>query len=395
MREFNLRKRKTLKNELGITLIALVVTIVVLLILAGTSISMLAGENGVITQSQNATDKTEQGKVEEMVNLAITGLVTERKGDRSGITPEMIAEEIKKMENRTDIIAESSTFPTNIIFEKEGRKVEVDISVSVAKEKTIYNEEAGMSEEQLIEEAEKNIDLFLYEVIDDAAVGTTEYTNLPTKTARITGIKPEYCHGQGLENDSGEKIAGYYEIYRDGEVVTDTLVVPYQVEIEGEIYKITEVKLSVEGVETGSGMPIVKTIIYPNTVKEITGAEMDRYFYDIYCTYSNELTEKVILQDNLISIGEKSFFRFEFLKNIKIPTSVTNIGKYAFYRCNSLTSINIPSSVTSIGESAFARCDSLTTVNYGGTQEQWNQISIGINNKFLTNATINYNYTGE
>ena len=38
---------KTIKNK-GITLIALVVTIIVLLILAGVSISMLTGENGIL-----------------------------------------------------------------------------------------------------------------------------------------------------------------------------------------------------------------------------------------------------------------------------------------------------------------------------------------------------------
>ena len=40
-----------MKKEQGITLIALVVTIVVLLILAGVSISMLTGENGIVTQA--------------------------------------------------------------------------------------------------------------------------------------------------------------------------------------------------------------------------------------------------------------------------------------------------------------------------------------------------------
>ena len=57
------------KNEKAITLIALVVTIVVLLILAGVSISMLGGENGIITQSQNAKLETRGGDVEERVNI--------------------------------------------------------------------------------------------------------------------------------------------------------------------------------------------------------------------------------------------------------------------------------------------------------------------------------------
>ena len=46
-------------NEKGITLIALVITIIVLLILAGVSISMLTGDNGIITQAQRAKELTE------------------------------------------------------------------------------------------------------------------------------------------------------------------------------------------------------------------------------------------------------------------------------------------------------------------------------------------------
>lgn len=55
-----------MKNkEKGITLIALVVTIVVLLILAGVSISMLTGENGIITQAQDAKLATERSSLRE------------------------------------------------------------------------------------------------------------------------------------------------------------------------------------------------------------------------------------------------------------------------------------------------------------------------------------------
>ena len=58
-----------LNKENGITLIALVVTIVVLLILAGVSISMLTGENGIITQAQNSKEETRGGAVEEARDL--------------------------------------------------------------------------------------------------------------------------------------------------------------------------------------------------------------------------------------------------------------------------------------------------------------------------------------
>ena len=53
------------KNQSGITLVALVVTIVVLLILAGVSINLVLGENGLITQAKEAREQTKTAEVNE------------------------------------------------------------------------------------------------------------------------------------------------------------------------------------------------------------------------------------------------------------------------------------------------------------------------------------------
>ena len=62
--------RNFVKNQTGITLIALVVTIIVLIILAGVSIAMLVGENGIITQAQRAAQETEQAQRDEEAGLS-------------------------------------------------------------------------------------------------------------------------------------------------------------------------------------------------------------------------------------------------------------------------------------------------------------------------------------
>ncbi len=60
MKEYNLNEKNA-----GITLIALVVTVVVLLILAGISISMLTGENGILNRASEAKEKTKLGQEDE------------------------------------------------------------------------------------------------------------------------------------------------------------------------------------------------------------------------------------------------------------------------------------------------------------------------------------------
>ena len=60
---------KKFKNEKGITLVALVVTIIVLIILAGVSINLILGDNGIITIAKKAKENTELAKTDEETQL--------------------------------------------------------------------------------------------------------------------------------------------------------------------------------------------------------------------------------------------------------------------------------------------------------------------------------------
>ena len=135
-------------------------------------------------------------------------------------------------------------------------------------------------------------------------------------------------------------------------------------------------------------------------------------FYD--CNGLNTIT----IPDSVTSIGDSAFNKCSNLTSITIPDSVTSIGGEAFYQCTSLTSINIPDSVTSIGGatfylcvrlksvtigksvtsigvSAFYNCTKLADVYYEGSEEQWNEISVGSYNASLTSATIHYSFVTE
>lgn len=66
-----------IKNQKGITLIALVITIIVLLILAGVSIAMLTGPNGLLNNANTAKTETSEKGDAEKINIALQAIQTE------------------------------------------------------------------------------------------------------------------------------------------------------------------------------------------------------------------------------------------------------------------------------------------------------------------------------
>ena len=66
-----------MKNQNGITLVALVITIIVLLILAGVSISLVMGNNGVLTQASNAVTANDKANAESEVKLGVSDCLTQ------------------------------------------------------------------------------------------------------------------------------------------------------------------------------------------------------------------------------------------------------------------------------------------------------------------------------
>lgn len=84
-------KKTNQKGRAGITLIALVITIIVLLILAGISIQMLTGENAILSQAGRARDITGQRDIEERIQIAYLGAVANGTGsfDRGKFVDEL------------------------------------------------------------------------------------------------------------------------------------------------------------------------------------------------------------------------------------------------------------------------------------------------------------------
>ena len=81
-----------MRRQKGITLIALIVTIIVLLILAGISIGAITGDNGIINQSQSAKENTEIASEKEILDVStINAMAKDRNGyvTKDNLDPEL------------------------------------------------------------------------------------------------------------------------------------------------------------------------------------------------------------------------------------------------------------------------------------------------------------------
>ena len=97
---------KKLKEENAITLVALVITIVVLLILAGVSINLVLGENGLITKAKEASEKTKNMDTKEKIELSVASAKM-KSADFENITKENLQETLTdEMPNKTISIVE-------------------------------------------------------------------------------------------------------------------------------------------------------------------------------------------------------------------------------------------------------------------------------------------------
>ena len=83
-----------IKQAKGITLITLVITIIILLILAGVTITMLTGDNGILKQATNARETNSKAEFEEQVKLAV---MASKVNDTANINLETLEEELNKI----------------------------------------------------------------------------------------------------------------------------------------------------------------------------------------------------------------------------------------------------------------------------------------------------------
>ena len=174
------------KKYEGITLISLVVTIVVLLILAGVSISMLTGENGILIQAQNAKKETGKGSEKEQVQLSAIGALTKDNGGE--IKRNYLDEELKNNIDGNYQLSEKA--PYIVTIEETGRKYIIDANGNIT---------GPVEEPEIIEPTGEGgkMDTMLYGVIEIKWLAGD--TNYAVETPNAPAIKEDLPSGTSMK----------------------------------------------------------------------------------------------------------------------------------------------------------------------------------------------------
>lgn len=353
--------KKVIQNK-GITLIALVITIVVLLILAGITISNIVGKNGILNKANSAVTETEKGEIKEQLYLALTNLdILANKNNKS----------IKEYCENKEAFIENSTWNNNIYNISEYSLIDDTISLKINKtsgSKKTYSYKIDINS-QVIEEIE-----------------TDNEEPVPNPTQKPTpepATSSEYFSWEVLDNVA--TLTGLTEAgitaYNNKEQNIINLVIP------SEYNGVQDIKIGAHVFE------------------------------------NKEFIEKVVLGDNVIAVGYGAFYNCTGIKELQIPISIdsekndgsaesvpfvkcTNIEKIIFtkgktgkgfdysYSANTYNwtpwylsrenalSIYISKEIKSIGTYTFKNLSN-AKFYYEGSQEEWNNVTKGSNNDSL------------
>ena len=322
-----LKKQKyKIEKRGGITLIALVITIIVLLILAAISIAMLTGDNSILKRAVDAKERTERAEIIENAKMDILGKISEKNGAN------LTEEEIEEVLIKYGVLLNNNEAS---IFEKKLKTTKGNYDILV---KEIY--EGDLAPEL------------------DTGYGLYDYETGKLKKSWSKLLK----EGVIRVNENGELLTQYANYKNDSSEILDGKLV-----ISDDVLSLGNYSFAM--------CSRLKQVVLSNSINNIGQSAFYNCDELISLNIPNSVTNvgayafqnckrivNITIPYGMDNINNGTFMNCHSLTSISIPNSVTMIGESAFYECISLIDFSIPENVMSIGKDAFYRCESITNI---------------------------------
>ena len=294
-------KKNIKKNEKGITLVALVVTIVVLLILAGISLNLVLGQNGIVNKAKEAKEKTT--KDQENIQIALntlydemTGLINEDKNpvNPGGNRPELTGD------NWDEVLEYANAHPEEYKYPGQEK---LDIGIGTDGEPV-------------------NMDLWTYSNVD----------SMSYRLSKLNPLNSSYTPGYENANIQEGRIQGKVLAY-------------IRSENDSQFYPVTDMSYTFLSCSS-----LVVTPEIPSRVTNMQGTFRDCSSLIIAPKIPSSVTNMYDTFSGCIVLSMAQ----------EIPSSVTNMGG-TFYNCSALTG-NI---VINANPSNYSQCFENVATNEG------------------------------
>lgn len=326
---------KKLKEELkygkkGITLISLVVTIIVLLILAGVSIATLTGDNGILTRTQEAKNKTEEVALEEKIKLLATEtILNQYTGESEYETAQELQDKLNNQGENVLVIQWDKYIIFDLNENKEYR-VMSDGNVEYYGQSTMGNILKNTTEANPEQSESRN----------------NGYIGVGTDGNTVNLDLWKYTIDNDVTNQKGYTLNNNIEDMKQTSILDMSGSCGY---IAGE-----NEKNIIDGKIKGCVPAYIKSSLSESWVAVTS---MFATFYNI-----KTLTNPPEIPNTVISLRETFLFCDNLISMPEIPSDVTNMGS-TFNSCNKLVNVTkIPNKVTNM-TCAFMLCSSLE--NFG------------------------------
>ena len=351
------------KQEKGITLIALVITIIVLLILAAVSIATLTGQNGILTRANDAAEETGRKTAEEKVAVEVLGSY----GEDGNIDYDLLNENLKNVEGLTSGLP-IDKLPATVVVDGYDVTINEDGSVTVGdsnpgggetgKTDGSYDTEEGVNTPKL----KDNMKLVVY----NNGNWVEDTTKSAYKYEAQTGATPN----GGTSEWANAELEGNYYVWIPRYAYKIDKNTSYTTQDEGKSYKI-DVKFLIGTTNQYYGDDgELKNAEIPTNADEIINSTDTYYVHPAFTFGTQNLEGLWIGKYKSSDAGDN---KVAIVPNV---TSLTNINvSTMFERAQSLSKTNIDAHMlknTEWGAVAY-----LTQSQYGrnGTEISVNQCS--------------------
>ena len=318
-------KEVKIENK-GITLIALVITIIVLLILAAITISSLMGDNSIIGKANEAVIQTNLGTVRDAYNLYRTENYEKNKEDFTKLLKKVpVGEEGEYVyviqdlnELKLDNLGEYGIgeIPESVSAITEFNNlyiVDESNNVSYVLEGKIYGT-VELAKDTEPEESEEDIDLTKFFTFNEETGAITGIVENTTKDANGIG-----WYYDGDDPETANKIFSYKK---------DTLTIP----------------------KTINGKAVT-------SITQRGGVDRNDEEPDSDFSGNTETTIHLIIPEGITSIDGGAFANCQWINEVTLPSTIERIEDETFQNCKNLKKINFDENnkINYIGEHAFCK----------------------------------------